>query len=509
MVGFITWVWLAGILLSSGPASAADRPANQVPRLLILSSMIGYVEPCGCTIDLLLGGLARIASVIEEERRHGPTEVLLVGPHLFEKKAPAHRIAQEKAKARLLARAFSHLKVNAGLGSENELFYGLDAYQDLTQGWKFDDVAVNRAGGRGRLIQLGAHTIGIIGIGGPGKKTPRGHLKPIDDKTLEKIANTLRQDGAQAIVALSTLSRLELRRLARRVKGIDLWILGDHPQENDTVSPAGDSFIIEAGDRGRNVGRIRLYHLDKAGPLVDPIGHFKREQKRLNTRRTYLTDMYKRTKSPFLKTQLDQVQTQINTLKAPTGQGKRFDYTLIPVKKDIKRHAPIAGWVDTYNASLKKLNLASAGEIKPVKPGESGYVGDAECADCHPDAKAFWDRTKHAKAWQTLVDADKTFDAECVECHVTGWQRPGGSILGQVNHLTNVQCEVCHGPGSRHVEGGGAIAGDNPGEAALIKRTVPQALCETCHNQHHSPKFDYKTYMRKITGPGHPLRSEL
>ena len=155
------------------------------------------------------------------------------------------------------------------------------------------------------------------------------------------------------------------------------------------------------------------------------------------------------------------------------------------------------------------MNLANAGTVEPVKAGHAGYIGGQECADCHPEAKAFWDKTKHAQAWQTLVDAKKTFDAECVECHVTGWQEPGGSILGQVDRLQNVQCEVCHGPGSLHVDGGGMVEGEAAGLNPLIKRTVPEALCKTCHNKHHSPKFDYKSYMRKITGPGHPLRSAL
>ena len=146
--------------------------------------------------------------------------------------------------------------------------------------------------------------------------------------------------------------------------------------------------------------------------------------------------------------------------------------------------------------------MKSASKVKPPPPNGNGYAGDAECSMCHPGAESFWKKTRHAHAWQTLVDAKKTFDVGCVGCHVTGWQEPGGSALGHTDQLQNVQCESCHGPAAKHAEMGG-------GEA-YVKLKVPSAQCETCHNQLHSPKFDYKTYLKKVIGPGHgkPMADE-
>jgi len=54
---------------------------------------------------------------------------------------------------------------------------------------------------------------------------------------------------------------------------------------------------------------------------------------------------------------------------------------------------------------------------------------------------------------------------------VTGPGQPGGfSEIDQTPHMTDVQCEVCHGMGGGHLEGGGV----DP--AAL------SAVCATCHN---------------------------
>ena len=105
------------------------------PRILVISSLIGYIEPCGCTIDLLLGGIARIATLVERERALGPTSVVLVGPHLFEKKVEPHRVAQEKAKAKLIARSLKHIGIHTVTLTPNELIHGPKFYEQIRSIW--------------------------------------------------------------------------------------------------------------------------------------------------------------------------------------------------------------------------------------------------------------------------------------------------------------------------------------------------------------------------------------
>ena len=73
------------------------------------------------------------------------------------------------------------------------------------------------------------------------------------------------------------------------------------------------------------------------------------------------------------------------------------------------------------------------------------------CAKCHKPAVEFWKKTVHARAWKTLVEVDKQYHYDCIGCHVTGWEKPGGVNLATVEKrgLVDVQCETCHGPGSR------------------------------------------------------------
>ena len=302
------------------------------------------------------------------------------------------------------------------------------------------------------------------------------------------------------VVALGALPRTELRALAEQVEGVDLWILGDHPKELSQTSPAGASYLLEAGDRGRNLGRVLLHDAAGPGPLRDPVGDLARGRKALNLQIEMRSQMYARMRTPGLKKSIVALQEKLSGLDAEPPSGKRFEYALLRVEKTVEPDPEIAQWIAAYNADLKRINLAAAGDVPPLPEGQLGYAGGAECVDCHEEAQQVWKATPHARAWQTLVDAGKTFDAECVSCHVTGWLQPGGSALGHTDRLRDVQCEVCHGPGAAHVEVGG--------DEDSIRRETPEAVCQKCHNAHHSPKFDYATYLPKLLGPGHERRMD-
>jgi hypothetical protein len=114
---------------------------------------------------------------------------------------------------------------------------------------------------------------------------------------------------------------------------------------------------------------------------------------------------------------------------------------------------------------------------------------------CHPAARQVWDRTRHAAAYQALVPQFKEFNLDCVSCHVTGYERPGGSTVTHVDGLRNVQCEVCHGPGSKHVEA--------PLDPSRIVAHPGPTVCLDCHHPPHVEGFDALAKLNDILGPGH------
>ena len=165
---------LLGLLVSCGGGPAPPPPPEGPPRLLVLSSTIGYIEPCGCTVDLLLGGIDRIASLVRAERLQGPTAVLLVGPHLFEKVPEPHMVGQEEAKARLIARSVAAIGFDAAVPTATELARGRPFHASLPGLGDAPDVTVNIPGGRGRILELGTLKVGVFGLVTQGTEVPGG-----------------------------------------------------------------------------------------------------------------------------------------------------------------------------------------------------------------------------------------------------------------------------------------------------------------------------------------------
>jgi hypothetical protein len=148
----------------------------------------------------------------------------------------------------------------------------------------------------------------------------------------------------------------------------------------------------------------------------------------------------------------------------------------------------------------ENLRAAQSLPAPSAEAGQPTYVGRAACVKCHKEADAFWHKTVHARGWQTLVDVDKQYNYDCIGCHVTGWQRPGGVGMAQAEKagLVDVQCEVCHGPASRHVADAGL---DDP--KTLLRRPRDTLCADACHTKEHSDTFQLEPYLRDIVGPGH------
>jgi hypothetical protein len=132
----------------------------------------------------------------------------------------------------------------------------------------------------------------------------------------------------------------------------------------------------------------------------------------------------------------------------------------------------------------------------PPAKSEAWFVGQETCATCHTAAVEVWKKTGHSHAYKTLADASKEFNLDCVGCHVTGYDKPGGSTVTDLvsPNLKDVQCESCHGPGSKHIE--------DPSSNPLTEKPE-ETVCTGCHHPPHTDVFDYKMRHEKIMGPGH------
>ena len=144
------------------------------------------------------------------------------------------------------------------------------------------------------------------------------------------------------------------------------------------------------------------------------------------------------------------------------------------------------------------------------------YIGADSCGACHPEYKTDWAQTGHATFFQRVISGETGFYREsCVKCHVVGYDTTPGAVnngwddvtnsLGWVWPATltttnwdnmhedlksrsNIQCENCHGPGSRHFWDGFSI-----GSPEKITTSLSAGNCGQCHDamSHHYRNLEW------------------
>ena len=153
------------------------------------------------------------------------------------------------------------------------------------------------------------------------------------------------------------------------------------------------------------------------------------------------------------------------------------------------------------------------------------YVGEAACRECHHNTGKrnqfnLWRLSKHSKAYYSLAMPESKTIAElsgvtvdplespiCLGCHTTAshtetWQRNK-----TFHYEDGVQCELCHGPGSEHVDLERAGTSSENTKAGL---NMPgEDFCLVCHKEKGShvavlqtKKFDFILDSLKITHRG-------
>ncbi|HEC68574.1 MAG TPA: cytochrome C [Candidatus Desulfofervidus auxilii] len=117
------------------------------------------------------------------------------------------------------------------------------------------------------------------------------------------------------------------------------------------------------------------------------------------------------------------------------------------------------------------------------------YVGSEACKECHEtEYNNFMKYAKKPKSYESIAKMRKGLTESeiegCYKCHTTGYGRPSGFISPErTPNLRNASCEVCHGPGSVHVESG---------DPADIKGKLDIKDCEACHVAERVEAFEYK-----------------
>lgn len=131
------------------------------------------------------------------------------------------------------------------------------------------------------------------------------------------------------------------------------------------------------------------------------------------------------------------------------------------------------------------INLASrlvgVGMYAPT--ADAYYVGDQTCGQCHRDTHQEWSNTAHANAWETLQNSGHPAPY-CNRCHSVGYEGEpgnGGYDESPLSKFVNVQCENCHGPGSKHIGGP---------QTNAMQISYAAETCGSCHEGEHHPYYN-------------------
>ncbi|MEP7052140.1 MAG: multiheme c-type cytochrome [Pseudomonadota bacterium] len=502
--------------------AATVPPKTPTVRLYLVSSPAGALEPCGCVKDML-GGADHLAAYVKSQSEDAPNSALLAAGPLFfmNTQLSSERQTQDSWKADALARSLGAAGLRAWAPGANDWAAGADTFAALASAAQATPLAANLvAPGLQplRVFDVGGNKVGVVGISLPAQngKLPSG-VSALDALAeLKKSKTTLDNQGAKLRVLLTAMPRGDALRLIDQVPGFQLLVVGkpyDEGESNDPPTPpelVGATLVVQAPNHLQALGVVDLFVRDDKFVFADGsntaavaereslAGRIKELEARLETAsangKTAAADL------AALRAELARLQASQHKLAAPSAptQGSFFQYRYVEVRDGLgvepTVHELIGGYyqrVNDHNHDVFKDKLPV-----PAAPGQSHYVGVEACSTCHKSEREFWNHTQHAAAYPTLASEHKEFNLDCVSCHVTGYDKPGGSTVVHVEKLENVQCEVCHGPGSRHV--------DAPLDAKLISIPEQNYCAATCHHTPHV-KADWSAALSwpKIVGPGH------
>jgi len=395
----------------------------------------------------MLGGLYKKTSYLNEYRKTEKNLVVVDSGDLLNEhyEIKDSFMVSARLKGDLIAKIYKSIGIDAINVGELDLALGLDYIKDLEKKYDIPFVSANLVDDKNQLLfkpyvikKMGNKKIGIIGImGNTSDLTPKlkelGGLSVLNPlKTAEAIVADLK-DKTDFIIVMTHQHVGRNWVIARKIDGIDVIVGGHHKQKLKAPYHADkyDTYIVQSGEKG-------------------------------------------------------QYQGMLEVMRASDGT-KTVKNELVKIGDKIPDDKAVKAEIDEYN--LKVTNLYTTTGTKAKE--ESVALMSESCNECHEEAHEIWQKSDHAKAFQTLVDKVRQFNPDCLVCHTTRFEEPGGFTMdAQEKELRNVQCDSCHGNSASHLE--------DPENGYEMKPSME--TCVKCHTEHRCPDFveNYQEELDKI-----------
>ncbi len=440
--------------------------------LVLTGRLNGYLEPCGCAgMDRMTGGLSRQCEFFGQLKEQGWNPLILdvggISPGVTKQ-------AQLKFLAAVnMLREMGYDAITLGTIDLN--FPCADILAEVSNPgvsgklftsanvglFEFDNELLPPA----KIVSRNGVKIGIIGVLGDEeceqvkKQNDEVVIRPAK-LVLAKLVPMLKKQ-CQFIVLLSHATIEESKEYAKEFPDIDIIVTPNGPPvppSEPEIIPETGQYFITIGEKGMNVLVLGLYDDDET-PLL---------------------------------------------------------YQRVPMDSRFPSSEKILNLMGIYQEQLRLEGLDGLG-IQPLRnPFEKSngeYVGSKRCESCHEESYKVWKTSRHSIAWKSLEKSNppRTFDPECIACHVEGWNaehrmpfKSGFLGVDVTPDLINVGCESCHGPGEKHMQaeiGSNVKLQEKYREALHLDasdKEKTKVLCIQCHDLDNSPKFNYERYYKVI-----------
>ena len=254
---------------SAAAAAAAAAPAD---RLVFLSTsdVKGKTVPCGCSTPK--GGLSRRAGFADSLRRSTPNVLIVDSGGFF----PDSK--NERDDAPFITAAMLELPVAAaGLG-DRELSFGRGFLLATLEASPVPVVCANLWDRTPRKLlvkpwlvhKAGKQKVGFFGLmNAQAALGPSGDSLEVSDpaEAARSAIAALRKQGANVIVLLSSLGKIETEDLVVAVPGIDVAIAGRNVPLLQRSRQVDSTTVVYGGEQGQYVGVTEL-GLDPKGKIV-------------------------------------------------------------------------------------------------------------------------------------------------------------------------------------------------------------------------------------------------
>jgi hypothetical protein len=465
-------------------------PQNRPPDLVLVVSgqTFGYLQPCGCSHPQY-GGLERRYNFMQGlmKERGWPVAALDLGD-----------VAQSSGPQQLVKYAYSMRALNrlnytaVGIGSKELAVPLIDALSEyslnnpsprvlaanlLNKVENFPSQPGQSMVGSWEMVSSkpGALKVAVTCV------VADSVVKEVKDasvrfETVEKVLpNVLIQLQAQQpelLVLLYQGTPEEAAKCAAQFPQFRLIVcLSPEDEPPGVPEKAGNALVVRLGHKGRYVGAVGIYRPTVANAPIDL--HY--QMVRLGP-------------------------------ECETPAGKEADNPVLKLLEDYTREVKEGNYLAQYPKTDHPIQRMFKG---------AAYVGSEKCKECHKQAYKIWKESPHARAYASLVKAQRPslrqFDGECVVCHVTGFEYTGGYADEKTTpHLKENGCENCHGPGSLHIQdmrqgiiNQQMLALMNPyktqpsetPEATQKRLTRLGFSCQKCHDTDNDVHWDIKKWV--------------